>query len=931
MGTAAIPERAICRRCGARISPNDSYSGYCFSCLLGPALDLDDRPEDKPDGQFAHYEIQTHPDGSFVELGRGAMGVTYRAIDTTLRFPVALKVIDPRVAGLEVNRERFLREARAAARLRHPHVASVLYYGVGSQGQCFYTMEFVEGETLAARVQRSGPLPVDDALEVVAQVAEALLAAEEQGLVHRDLKPANLMLVKRAGINVKVIDFGLAKVVGADGATDSITQDGFIGTPAFASPEQFAGLEVDQRSDYFSLGSTLFYLLSGTAPFKAAQISELQARIVNQGEVIGRLKAAGISRPVRDLVSCLLGADSAQRPQTGKALSEAISKCQRAMPVSRRRTSSRKRLVLVSTVTLVVLLTAALVYWFGFQKEHSARSIAVLPFDDLSSTADEGYFADGVQDDILTNLAKIVDLQVISRGSVRAYRNPENRPPPQEIGQALHVRYLVNGSVRRAGDQIRVTVELVEAATGREVWAERYDGTLANVFAIQTQVAEEISQELQARLSWKEKAAIAEPPTNDLAAYELYLHAKELLENYDEATQQWEPLYTAARLLDEATTRDPKFVLAWCRLAEVHDNLYWYNADHTESRRAAAESAVQHAMTLGPDSGEVHLAVAIHLMAATRDYSAVRRELEIARQTLPSSTRVLTLLSKVDMRQARWKDALQHIQKAATLDPKNRELVSQQINIYQYHRRFDDVRRLLVESAAAGSSAASIDFDRAACIWQEKGDTSAFHALLDEPAGPLRAIGRATLLKIQCALADRDFTAARKILAADPKQEFLGGEKRFLCRESVLGWIERSAGNGAAAREAYGKARSIQQSYVDKWPDDPNPLMILAGTDAALGRKEDAIREAKLALAKRPISQDAVEGPMLAEDLAQVYLYAGERELALEQLEALENIPRALTYGYLAKIPNWDALRWEPRFQKLLASLGPIPIENRAQ
>jgi serine/threonine protein kinase len=306
MGTAAIPEKAVCRRCGARISPNDSYSGYCFSCLLGPALDSDDRSDDQQERNFAHYEIQTHPDGSFVELGRGSMGVTYRAIDTTLRFPVALKIIDPRVAGLELNRERFLREARVAARLRHPHVASVLYYDIGPRGQCFYTMEFVEGETLAARVQRSGPIPVSDALEMIAQVASALEAAEHPGLVHRDLKPANLMLVKGKGINVKVIDFGLAKVIGGDETTESLTQGGFLGTPAFASPEQFCGREVDRRSDYFSLGSTLFYLLTGRAPFKADRVNQLGDQITKGAIPIDRLKAAAIPRPVRELVASLL-------------------------------------------------------------------------------------------------------------------------------------------------------------------------------------------------------------------------------------------------------------------------------------------------------------------------------------------------------------------------------------------------------------------------------------------------------------------------------------------------------------------------------------------------------------------------------------------------------------------------------------------------
>jgi serine/threonine protein kinase len=932
MGTAAIPEKAVCRRCGARISPNTSYSGYCFRCLLGPALDSGDRSRDEQEGQYAHYEIERHPDGSFVELGRGAMGVTYRATDTTLRFPVALKVIDPRVAGLEVNRERFLREARAAARLRHPHVASVLYYGIGPAGQCFYTMEFVEGETLAARVQRSGRLPVTDALGVIAQVASALEAAEQPGLVHRDLKPANLMLVKGKGINVKVIDFGLAKVVGGDETTESLTHDGFVGTPAFASPEQFCGLEVDRRSDYFSLGSTLFYLLTGVAPFKADQVNQLEEQIAKGIVPMDRLKAAAIPRPVRELVVSLLSADPAKRPQTGQALCEAIANCQRSIGKAKSRTAHRYRLVagLVAGIGLLLVAAVAIYFLRSQPAENSAKSIAVLPFDNFSPTADDSYFADGVQDEILTNLAKVADLQVISRGSVQAYRSAANRPSPGEIGSALHVHYLVNGSVRRGGDQLRVTVQLVDSATGRELWAERYDGNLANVFAIQTQIAQEISQALQAQLSSKEKESIEEAPTHDVVAYELYLQANELLENYDETIQQWDPLYTAVRLLNEATTRDPNFVLAWCRLAEAHDNLYWYNADHSDSRRAAAQTAIDQATRLRPDLGEVHLAVAIHLMATHSDYSAVRHELELARRTLPNSSKLIGLLAKVDERQGRWRDAIQYLEKAIMLDPKNRELIGERNSIYQYHRRYADLQKLLNESAAAGISAGSIDFTRAAIVWQEKGDTSAFHTLLDPPVGPFRAIGRATLLKVQCALADRNFEAAKKFLADDPRQEFEAGDKKFFCRDYIAGWIERCSGNEATARDAYTKARPLQEAYVVKWPDDPNPLMVLAITDAGIGRKDDAIREAQEAVTRQPLDQNAVEGPLLAGDLAQVYLWVGEREEALKQLEALEQVPRALTYGYLAKVPTWDALRWEPRFQKLLSALGPIPIENRS-
>src|ERR1700722_6707375 len=337
---ASTNKHQICRRCLRNLDPKRSYRGYCLPCLLNPAREPDDTLEPESPTRFEPYEILTHSDGSFVELGRGSMGVTYRALDTNLQLAVALKVIDFKVVGQEINWERFLREARAAARLRHPHVVNVLYYGVASDGQCYYAMELVEGETLAERVRRSGPLPVSEALEIIAQVASALLAAEKQGLVHRDLKPANLMLLNGTSINVKVIDFGLAKIVGTQDPPDRITHDGFIGTPAFASPEQFSGQDIDQRSDYFSLGSTLFYLLTGTPPFKADQIPELAGQMNNRRALKARLRAVQVPLPVRKLVVSLLSAAPAGRPQNGQALVETISKCQQT--VGRNRRVSRK-------------------------------------------------------------------------------------------------------------------------------------------------------------------------------------------------------------------------------------------------------------------------------------------------------------------------------------------------------------------------------------------------------------------------------------------------------------------------------------------------------------------------------------------------------------------------------------------------------------
>jgi len=897
--------------------------------MLLPALESESLSIEEAD--FDHYQILTYPDGSRIELGRGSMGVTYRAIDTTLRFPVALKVIARQVAGFGVNGERFLREARAAAKLRHPHVASVLYYGVGPGDQCFYTMEFVEGETVAARIRRSGPLSVDEALEVIAQVASALEEAEKQGLVHRDLKPANLMLANGPRINVKVIDFGLAKLIDEQDSTASLTQHGFVGTPAFASPEQFSGEPIDQRSDYFALGCTLFYLLTGSAPYQSSQARGLPAQPDQSGQPMERLKTARIPLPVRELVASLLSTDPVNRPQNGSALNAAIARCRQAVSAPRQQKWFGVRVWAAGLGIIILGAAGTIIYLRTVPAAASAKSIAVLPFDNLSPAPDQSYFSEGVETEIFTALANVSGLQVASHGSVEPYRNPANRPVPREIGRALHVDYLLSGSVRRDGDHVRVMTELVDAETERELWAERYDGSLNDLFGIQSQIAEQVVQQLEIKLSSGEKASIEKVPTHNMAAYELFLRASDLMAHADDQAGS-EPYYTMVRLLEEATRLDPNFFAAWEQLAVADDNLYAMRADYTPGRRALAQAAIEAAMRLRPNSPDVHLEMAIHLYSTTRDFKAARAEAELATASTYQAFRAYILIGDFDSALGKWKEALESYQRAYQLAPKMHTVLDSQVVLYRYHRAFDDARRVLDQAAATGSSFGSaVEQAKAEILWEEKGDTSVYRSMFEDSGGPLHGNGVATPLKVQCALAERNPNAAQKILDTDSSEEFVDDDGRFTSRDEIQGWIARAKGDDAAARKAYERARTYYQAKTEKWSDDPRCLMSLAISDAALGHKDEAMAEARKAVAMRTVDQDAVDGPPLSLDLAQVYLWVGETNLALEQMEALRNIPCGLFYGYLSKSPTWDALRSEPRFQKLLANLGPIPIENRGK
>jgi serine/threonine protein kinase len=934
MGRTTAQTGLVCRHCGVDLSGRDSFGGYCFCCLLNSAVGPKDEPAAQKEGRFDHYEVASNPDGSFIELGRGAMGITYKALDTTLRFPVALKAIQSPVAEQPVARERFLREARAAARLRHPNVASVLYFGIQEQGQCFYTMELIDGETLASRVQRSGPLPAADALEIISQVAAALEAAEKQGLVHRDLKPGNLMLVNGRDLEVKVIDFGLAKALNEDVNEATLTQGGFVETPAFASPELFSGDEIDARSDFYSLGATLWFLLCGKAPFRGQNAVEIHSRQLHDKLAVNDLKAAHVPQPAIDLAYSLLQIDPAKRPQSAETLRQAIKHCQLQLKTgSASRFLSRSVLLRYVLPLMAVGALCALFLLFRGQSPSSAapKSIAVLPLENLSANKDNAYFGDGVQTDILARLAKVAELNVIDRGSVQPYRDFANRPSSHEIGQALGVSYLLNGSVGRDDRRVRVTVELVETKSGREIWAETYDRDLSDIFAIQSEIAQKVVEQLQVKLSSAEKAAVDAVPTHDLMAYELYLRARDLILNSreDSAPEQYRE---AARLLADATFRDPNFAIAWRQLAVVDDTLYVSKADHSSGRRAQAEAAIATAMRLQPSVPDIHLEMAIHLLLTERAVKRAHAEAEIAARTVKNPYRAYILLADFECIQGKWSDALQHYQKGYQLFSQLHTLLEPVIKLYQRHRQYDDARQWLDKSAATGSSSqAKVDETKADILWEEKGDTSAFQALFDDPSGNLHPNGTVTPLKIQCALADRDFVAAEKILDADPTEVFSDLNGKLTFRDELKGWIARSAGDETGARQAYENARHYYQADAQKWTDDPFPLMSLAVCKAALGQREEAIADARKAVAMRPLSEDAIDGAALLVDLAQVYLWAGEDKLALEQLLALENTPCALNYGFLRKVPTWDALRGNPEFEQLLSRLKPIPVENRPQ
>jgi serine/threonine protein kinase/Tfp pilus assembly protein PilF len=921
-----------CEQCGAPLATATASGtiSSCLNCLLLGGLD----ETQSINRRFQHYEVSLSSDGVTPwELGRGAMGTTYHAIDTNLGSPVALKVIGVRYSADPGARERFRREAQAAAQLRHPNVATVFHFGETPSGQCFYVMELVEGETLEARVRRGGTLPVSATLEIAEQIARALAGAEKHGLVHRDLKPSNIMLVSGEAdtsdrLAVKVIDFGLAKPVIARPVASDQPQPRFSGTPGFASPEQLTvcGTSPDARSDIYSLGATLWYLLSGKPPFAGRTLSELREKQL-QRLPIEQLTTAKLPGQLVALLRSMLAADPAERPQSAKELLVGLRQCREAIEARPR----RRRLIRLAAVVFLAVSGLGLTSYFWYRQhlgeqlsstELTApeKSIAILPFENLSSDREDAYFADGVQDDILTKLAKIRDLKVISRTSVMQYRG---KPNVREIGATLGVSHALQGSVRKNGTQLHLNAQLIDTRTDTHVWAEQYDCDLNGVFAAQSAIALKVAEQLQTKMSTAEKLDMARPPTADLTAFEFYTQAKNLLLMTSFTTNTKANLLKAADLLNQAIANDSSFFQAHCLLTHTHDLLYFFGFDRTPARLALAESAIQAAFRLRPESGEVHLARAEHLYRGYLNYDGAFAELEVARETLPNDPMVYELKGYIERRQGKQQEALKSLERAIDLDPRNFFTLQQIAASYDLLHRYADEATMLQRALAIKPGDLDTKIARALVQIDWKADARPLHELIDTirttNSGELSHFADAWLT---CALAERDATAARAALSASGENPLSDDVIQFN-RPFIEGVIARMTNDSDKALVAFTAARAEHGKVVQAQPNYGPPLCVLGLIDAALGRREAALREGRRAVELLPVEKDAINGVRMICYLAMIAAWVGDKDLACEQLKIAVNPPAPVSYGQLKLFPFWDPLRGDPRFEKIVGSLAP--------
>jgi serine/threonine protein kinase/Tfp pilus assembly protein PilF len=901
----------------------DSPRGFCSVCLFKtglPPLEEDGDGMQEPSGiqmEFGDYEL-------LQEIGRGGQGVVYRARQKSLNRTVALKVIGLGQWATRAHVKRFRLEAEAAASLEHPCIVPI--YEVGERdGACYFSMKFVEGGQLDEVVRRA-PMSIRQAVELIAKVASTVHYAHEHSILHRDIKPGNILL--DANGEPHLTDFGLARLLETE---SSITHTlDVLGTPSYMAPEQALGNNavVSSATDVYGLGAVLYQLLTGQPPFAGGTTYETIKLLLDTEPRQPRLLNPRIDRDLSTICLKCLDKDPQRRYPSALALAQDLQRWLKHEPIQARRTGIstrarkwvRRNRIIAALIALSVALAAGsgwIVWKSEFRHHPLTTGIAVLPFEDLSEQKQNVAFADGVQDDILTKLAKIADLKVISRTSVMEYRGKRN---VRQIGDALRVSHVLEGSARRNGSRIRLNAQLIDTRTDTHVWAEQYDRDLNDLFAIQSEIAQKVAEQLRAKISAAEKLAIERKPTADLTAFDLYSRANDILFSRNHPVADFPQ---AIDLLNQAVARDPSFFEAYCQLAFAHDTLYFNEFDHTPVRLAIAKDAVDSAFRLKSDAGEAHLARAHHLYQGYRDYDGALSELEIARQTLPNHARIFQLMGYIQRRQGRWEESTRNLERAAELDPRDIQTLTTVANNYAAFRRYDEAKSWYARALAVDPSDVSMKIEFSSWEMSLNANTRPLHQAIES----IRATNPAAISSnpywLTCALAERDAAAATAALNARGEKEIGFNDQVVFNRAFVEGFIARMTNDEHKAQLAFTAARAAQEKIVQAKPDFGAAWCVLGLIDAGLGRKEEALREGRHAVELLPVEKDAPVGKAIVKYLAIIAAWVGDKDLACEQLAIAVHPPSFVSYGNLKLQPFWDPLRGEPCFEEIVASLAP--------
>src|SRR5437868_1871354 len=917
LDTACEDDEVLRRKVEALVASHQRAGGFIETSAVGITTRIIENGQaDLLVGRtIGHYKISKR-------IGTGGMGEVYLATDMTAGRKAALKLLPERFTGHAERLKRFQQEARAVVALNHPNILTV--YEIGQDHSTHYiASELIEGETLRQRLAREH-LQVSEAVDVAIQVASALAAAHEGGIVHRDIKPENIMI--RPDGYVKVLDFGVAKL--AESAFAGATADrqgpktligtilgSVLGTVRYMSPEQARGAHIDKSTDIWSLGVVLYEMVTGHAPFSGDTPQEVMSSILEKEPPPLTRAVAHVPAELQQIVSKALRKDPAQRYHSAHELLQALKDLRRKLEAQLERAAAplllrwaRSPTTLVLVLTIAALALALPFYWHRSPVSSiPSKSIAVLPLENLSKDEENAYFANGIQDELLSNLAKIKDLKVISRTSVMQYKSGITRDL-KEIAQHLGVSNVVEGSVRRSGNRIRVSVQLIDAQTDHHLWVQDYDRTVADSITLQDELAREIAGALGAKLSPQEKARVEAKPTNNPSAYDAYLRGRAFAAGSpsDKATVE-----NAIRSYQEAVKLDPGFALAWARLSCAQSSSYWLH-DSSPAQLAAAKDAADHALALDPNLPETHLALGYYRYYGQLDFTGGLEEFQQAEKGLPNNVDITNAIAFIQRRVGHWEEAIDRFRRVVQLDPRNTNAYNSLAQTYSALRRFPEALATLDRVLAWEPTNADALAMKANVFWAT-GNLQAMEPLLGNPGLEPDFPG------VQ-ALAQRRYTAAIEAFSSAVAAAPNDGAK------FNLGLSQQRAGDVTAARATYQNwVQDIQRDLEEVVPDSYPAAAKHASLGlayAGLGEAASAIAEGEKAMAMRPTSKDPFDGPGMEEFMADIYGLLGDADHAIPILKRLLQIPYSgsITPACLRLDPTWDQIRNDPRFQKLVAS-----------
>jgi serine/threonine protein kinase/Tfp pilus assembly protein PilF len=948
----------VCGKCGAEI-PAGARPGACPACLLetglgllveelqtpnppppltGSAVASAQRPtpnvEFRGEGRapksgrmitdFGDYEL-------LEEIGRGGQGVVYRARQRSLNRTVALKVIGLGQWATKAHLKRFRLEAEAAARLDHPCIVPI--HEVGERdGCCYFSMNFIEGGQLDEVVKRQ-PLRIGRGVELIAKLSRAIHYAHEHGILHRDIKPGNILLDQQG--EPHLTDFGLARLVETE-STLTRTKE-VLGTPSYMAPEQAVGdnAQLTSATDVYGLGAVLYQLLTGQPPFAGGTTYETVKLLLETEPRQPRLLNSKVDRDLSAICLKCLEKDPERRYSSAFALAEDLEHWLKHEPVRAKRsgffTHSRKwvrrnpstSVLVTSLVALAIGLSVTI--WNHKARVVIPKSIAVLPFENLSPDPDNAYFAEGIQEEILTRLAGIADLKVISRTSTQRYQTkPRNI---SQIAKQFGVANILEGSVQKATDQVRVSVQLIHAETDSHLWAETYDRKQTDILGVESEIAKRIAESLEAKLTGREQQALAVKSTNNPEAYAVYLRGLAVeTRNYGS--------YNAADLAEEAIHSferavqiDPNFAIAWARLSRTNALIYNTFRDDT-TRRDEAKRALENAQRLKPNSPETLLALGYYQHKVLADYGAAKNTFDRVSKMLPGNAEIPHALAQVTRREGQWDQSIAYWEQALALDPCNSQILTGAAEIHAMVRQFPAALKL---------------YDRALDIIPNDPQVMALKAhicqaegKLQEAASLLSQINEKTpseivfLVKVTQLRLDRKYSEAIPLGQARLAEFHRYSQPWKAGAQVRLAWMQRLAGDTAGAKATAEQARNIVEPLYRDQPDNALLGAVLSQAYAAMGERELAQKIAEHAIMASPSAKEPMVGPKFEENQAFIQTVFGENSRAIAILTRLLQIPYGswfygvpITPALLRLDPLWDPLRGDPAFQKLCEEKQP--------